>query len=782
MRAKTRHASPVSLQYLPGLDGIRGVAVVAVIATHTVASIPGGFLSVDVFFALSGYLITSLLVAEWRRADTISLGWFWARRARRLLPALFLMLTAVGAGAALWPQIFGSPSLRGDTLATVFYVANWHFIADHTNYFLANGGASPLLHTWSLAIEEQFYLVWPIVVLAVLGLRRPRRRRAIDLGLGLDLDRDSHNGPDTNGGAGRRRLGVLFAVAATGAVASALWMAMLTHGGGDTTRAFYASDTRAQAILVGAALALGSVLWGPARSLRARCAVLAWGVAGVTGTALLWIFVPASSLWVFRGGFLVAALCTAGVIACVANLPSSPLVRMLSWRPLGYVGRISYGMYLWYWPMILVLSAPRTGLQGYPLLLVRLVVIIAVASASAYLVELPIRRGRLPTWWTPVAMPIAASLAVLTTFLATVGVSEVTGASVRVDQAALSTATPGTMAVGALRAVGASSTSGRSRSPGTAASAPARAVPSTSAATSSADADPVKVLIVGDSVAGTLGVGLGRVMSQYDVVAVNEGSPGCSVSMDQLVQVLWFTDPPGKPCVEGDPTALLDQWRAWVDEFNPDVVIYLARSEVLNQEVDSTWMHLGEPAFDSYVANRFHQAVKVLGSRGAHVVLLTSPYYDTGVQPSGLPWPEDDPSRVVTDNQIIESVAGSPAGPDTGAHAGPGSKATSRSKTASTSPSSQRLFAGSDDVTVIDTGAWLSPGGAYAATVDGVAARCGDGVHLTVAGGEWLAKRILPVVSLLGRAHQATSPSGSWSGNVALTPPSWYSELPCGAS
>ena len=110
----------------------------------------------------------------------------------------------------------------------------------------------------------------------------------------------------------------------------------------------------------------------------------------------------------------------------------------------------------------------------------------------------------------------------------------------------------------------------------------------------------MKVLIVGDSVAGTLGVGLGRVMAQYGVVAVNEGSPGCSVSMDQLVKVLWFTDPPGKPCVNGDPDALFAQWRAWVDQFNPDVVIYMARSDVLDQEVDSTWTNIGEPSFDSY--------------------------------------------------------------------------------------------------------------------------------------------------------------------------------------
>ncbi len=151
------------------------------------------------------------------------------------------------------------------------------------------------------------------------------------------------------------------------------------------------------------------------------------------------------------------------------------------------------------------------------------------------------------------------------------------------------------------------------------------------------------------------------------------------------------------------------------------------------------------------------------------MVLLTSPFYDTGVQPSGSPWPEDDPSRVTTDNQIIESMVDTPSGPAGGSGARP----------------ARGLFSGifgNSKVTVIDAGAWLSPQGRYSVTVDGVQARCGDGVHLTVAGGEWLAKRILPFVSLLGRAHQAASPSGSWSGNLALTPPSWYSKLPCAAS
>ena len=247
------------------------------------------------------------------------------------------------------------------------------------------------------------------------------------------------------------------------------------------------------------------------------------------------------------------------------------------------------------------------------------------------------------------------------------------------------------------------------------------------------------------------------------------------------MRVLWFTDPPGKPCVNGDPDALLAQWRAWVDQFNPDVVIYMARSDVLNQEVDSNWTNIGVPGFDSYLTNRFHQAIDVLGSRGAHVVLLTSPFYDTGMQPSGLPWPEDAPARVTTDNQIIESMADA-ASPRSARSGGSGHPGSSRSVPARPKSGLFSGISGTGNVTVIDAGTWMSPGGRYSVTVDGVQARCGDGVHFTVAGGEWLAKRILPIVSLLGRAHQSTSRSGSWSGPIALTPPSWYSELPCTAS
>ena len=208
------------------LDGVRAFAVLAVLASHTPGTgMPGGYLGVDVFFALSGYLITSLLLREHQKSATISLGSFWARRARRLLPALFVLLTAVGIGAALWPAIFAAPGLRGDALSAVFYVANWHLIAEHTNYFVATGQPSPLMHTWSLAIEEQFYLLWPPLVLAVLGWRRPRSSGAA-AGTPEPLLR-------------RNRLRVLLALSVAGALASATWMALITTNVTDTVRSYY---------------------------------------------------------------------------------------------------------------------------------------------------------------------------------------------------------------------------------------------------------------------------------------------------------------------------------------------------------------------------------------------------------------------------------------------------------------------------------------------------------------------------------------------------------------
>ena len=164
------------LGHVRGLDGIRALSVLAIIAFHTgLNSVPGGFYGVDSFFVLSGFLITSLLVKEWGGTGSIRLRRFWAGRARRLLPALFLLVAVIGIVLAVVPRVLATPHVLGDALSTVFYVSNWYSIHGGVTYFSLSSQPSPVLHTWSLAIEEQFYLVWPLVVLAVLRLGTARR-------------------------------------------------------------------------------------------------------------------------------------------------------------------------------------------------------------------------------------------------------------------------------------------------------------------------------------------------------------------------------------------------------------------------------------------------------------------------------------------------------------------------------------------------------------------------------------------------------------------------------
>ncbi len=225
-----------TLAYLPALDGIRGVSMLAILGVHAgVYLTAGGFFLLDSFFALSGFLITSLLIVEWRKRGTIRLGAFWARRARRLLPALLVMLIGVSIIYGVFVPAGTYPTLRGDALSALFYFANWHFIISGSNYFHMTGLTSPLIHTWSLAVEEQFYLVWPLVFLGVMKLTRSLR--------------------------------VLLVVAVTGALASAVEMALLFNPT-DINRLYFGTDTHAQSVLVGATLAEDCAC-GPSASARA---------------------------------------------------------------------------------------------------------------------------------------------------------------------------------------------------------------------------------------------------------------------------------------------------------------------------------------------------------------------------------------------------------------------------------------------------------------------------------------------------------------------------------
>jgi peptidoglycan/LPS O-acetylase OafA/YrhL len=236
----------VALPHHHGLDGLRGIAVAAVLLYHGgVPLAQGGFLGVEIFFVLSGFLITSLLVAEWRRSSTIALLAFWGRRARRLLPALFCVVCAVGVYYTLAGPTHAVPGLEGDGIATVFYYSNWHQIAIGANYFAASGPVSPLQHTWSLAIEEQFYLLWPIVVLGVLWLARRRRCSK------------------------ERSLRALLVVSLAGVLISAVETAILFDGGAGLDRVYYGADTRAGSLLIGASLAIVLSLAGP-RSWKSK--------------------------------------------------------------------------------------------------------------------------------------------------------------------------------------------------------------------------------------------------------------------------------------------------------------------------------------------------------------------------------------------------------------------------------------------------------------------------------------------------------------------------------
>jgi peptidoglycan/LPS O-acetylase OafA/YrhL len=672
------------------LDGMRAVAVTAVILYHAEPTWAiGGYFGVDVFFVLSGYLITSLLLREWQRTGGIALRAFWGRRARRLLPALFLMLAVVGLVAVLWPQVLGSPSLVADTVATMGYVANWHLLAAHTGYFATVTNPSALLPTWSLAIEEQFYLVWPVVLLILVGALHRRHRQR------------------TREDDGASSVAVVAVVAIVAAAASALLMALLTPIGSDSVnRSYYGSDTRAQGLLVGAALAALCLWWGPVRTMRGRRALSVLGITGGVGIVVMFRAVAETSVLTFHGGFALLALGTAALIACVSLIPDHPFATALSFQPLPYLGQISYGMYLWYWPVLLLFTSERTHLSGLSLLVCRMVIVVAIASASFHLIETPIRRGALARWRSWVAVSMAAVLVpllplVVPTLATQSSTAQAAGSPQHVAEAALPY--------------------------------------------SAASASPVRILIVGDSMAGSLGVGLSSLAPHYDAEIINKGSPGCSLAMGSLVRVLWYTIPPGGPCEAADPEAVLNAYRSLVRRFDPDVVVYLARGDTLGTERDGSWQHLGEPNFDRWAQARYEQAIAVLSSEGAHVVLLTTPYYKGGEQSDGQPLPENDPSRVTIENHLLDqAVAHDPQG-----------------------------------ASVFDLGTMLSPSGQFSTDINGVAARCADGVHVTVSGGQWIGRRLLPRLVSEGRSHAVASLQIGRPQFEPQSSPPWYVKLPC---
>ena len=673
--------SHTRLAYLPALDGVRACAVLAVMMFHGgIPHMDGGFMGVDAFFVLSGFLITSLLIGEWRQSLTIKLGAFWARRARRLLPALLLMMLFVAFFASVIVPKGTYGALRLDALSTLLYVSNWHFILVNSNYFNETAASSPLLHTWSLAVEEQFYVIWPLVVLGVLHFTKSLR--------------------------------ALFALCSAAAIASATWMYVLYDGGLNTNRVYLGTDTRSQCLFIGCALAVGLVLvtrrsheegrlakgelWRPATSAgRLVCGVI--GVVGAAGAIGLWVLTTSTSSLPYSGGFFLIGLAVAAVILSAVAAPRSVVPRVLSLAPVRYVGRISYGLYIWHWPIFIWLDHSRTGLYSYELFGVRVVVTFAVSVVSFHLIERPIRMGTFVSQWRAwLVVPAGVGAVIVAVVAATTGTTAVASTTFpsAIHPATTTSSVPG--------------------------SAPAAA--------------PVRVLLFGDSVALTLGIGLSYPADQakYGYVLSDKGILGCGVVDGPEVELMGARDTTpsacnGSPLSSGEP---LDQqpwpfqWLNAMNEVKPNVVVLLAgRWEVVDREYQGGWTNILSPAYAAYVKAQLEEASKLVTATGARMVFLTAPCTDEGEQPDGAPWPEDNPARLAVFNKLVREVAAEHPQTDS----------------------------------VVDLNAAACPGGKFSSTVDGVAIRRTDGIHFTNAGGVVLAPKLMPPIVAAGRAQVASA-------------------------
>jgi peptidoglycan/LPS O-acetylase OafA/YrhL len=318
--------------------------------------LPGGFLGVDLFFVLSGFLITTLLGEEWqRRGHHVAVGAFYARRALRLFPALALVLIAVLVYAAVAAPANEVGPMRHEAIWTALYAQNWQSIYEPTF-------GLHLSHAWSLSIEEQFYLVWPFLLLVILHVRDPRRRVALVLG---------------------------------GAAASALAMVVLyaDHIGPEPERLYFGTDTRAQSLLLGSALALAFSAGLLRRLVAAPRLVAAFGWASVVAVVVMWRAVDGfEDSFLYRGGFTLVAIAGTTIVLALVAAPNGVMARLLAFPMLRDIGRISYGLYLWHWPIFLVVDADRTGLSFWPLAAARFALTFAFAVVSYLAVERPFLR------------------------------------------------------------------------------------------------------------------------------------------------------------------------------------------------------------------------------------------------------------------------------------------------------------------------------------------------------------------------------------------------------
>lgn len=601
-RGARRKPLPAPGSGVPALNGIRGVAVALVVVGHGgIPGVDGGFIGVDLFFVLSGFLITSLLLDELGRTGRIDLRGFWIRRARRLLPALLLMGLAVVAVRTLFSPD-SVETLRTDAVAAFLWTANWAFIAHKADYFSQGAAPSPLQHTWSLGVEEQYYLVWPVLLvltaLALAGLARWRGATAT---------------------LGRVRI-VVAVVAGLGVLASAT-EAVLMASDARLNRVYFGTDTRAQALLVGAAAAALLVRDWPAvlagwSLIRSRWVKWVARILPVLGVVVLAEVVhrATGSATEFRHGLLiVVAVAAAAVIVPTALDQDGPVARVLEVRPLVWLGVISYGVYLWHWPVFLVLNGERTGWAGYPLFAARCAATLGAAALSWWLIEQPVRR------WRPVHVPV-----------------------LRLAGAMAATAVAVTMVV-----VPQATRTGAGPMPDVSAAALVETV--RPAPPAHAGPRPHTVAVFGDSIAWTI---MRYLPPTPGISFLDRTTIGCGVvrggpyrySGRSLEQ---------KPECDTWP----ERWSERIAHDRPDVVLLtIGRWETVDRMWRGDWTHIGDSDFDEYLEAELRRALEILGSSGARIVVTTEPFNRHGERSDGTLYPEDQPSRVRRWNTMLRTV------------------------------------------------------------------------------------------------------------------------------
>jgi peptidoglycan/LPS O-acetylase OafA/YrhL len=582
--------------YQPALDGVRALAVAMVLVFHAgFGWMSGGYVGVSVFFTLSGYLITSLALVEHERTGALDVRAFYGRRIRRLLPASVLCLVAVVALAA-GGLFAGVDHLRRDVWAAIIPVYNWVLLAGGRSYgdLVAGVGdpASPLDHYWSLAIEEQFYWVWPLALIGLFALRRRARLVAVAI--------------------------MVAAAAAAAPLIHLVW-------GADAT--YWATPARLGEILIGALIAV--LLHRPALAPGRLPAAVGWlapaGLVVILWAATTW---PAGSGPAYTGWLPVFALASGALV--IGLQVDSPLRRILSVRPIVFVGLISYGVYLFHWPIYAVLDHQRTGLGDAPLFAVRVAVTLAVAILSFVLLERPIRLARRVRWRTTATAALAGAAAVigLATLLPTEQPAYWISTGADLEQVALDpvdSVAPVAVVTTTAAPVGGADV---------AVAAPVRARSTTQPAVLSR---PLRVVVVGDSTASATGQGLVAWAAQHPDVA--------------RVSILWAPgfgfmrrgDPVGVDAEFVDASDRLNrQYPAELRRLRPDVVMLMSTiADVLDRSFPEGVLAPPSAVFMNRLTMDYVRFVDGLVAEGVtHVALVVPP-------PPGLPLEGglNDPAR-----------------------------------------------------------------------------------------------------------------------------------------